>query len=160
MSIYEMESPTSDGLFVKFRGGDKIRLRMFGEPISYTATYPGQEPKVQFASRVLIANKDTKEYDTKLWTFGWTIQKALKELSKDADWGDPTSYDIEITAEGEKLERKYHVIPKPKKDLDEKAKKAISSCEIDMSKALKLTETPAGTTSAGSSDLEDDPFAD
>lgn len=45
------------------------------------------------------------------------IQKAIKDLSKDADWGSPTKYDLLIHAEGDGLNREYTVKPKPARAL-------------------------------------------
>jgi len=42
-----------------------------------------------------------------------TIQKAIRSLAKDQDWGDPTDYDLVIMAKGEKMDREYSVLPKP-----------------------------------------------
>jgi hypothetical protein len=151
MSIYDKEAPSSGGAFIKFKGGDKVRLRMFGTPIEYTAKFKDQDPKIQFASLAIVPNKDTKEYECKLFNFGWMIQKQLAALAKDSDWGDPTQYDVEVVAEGDGMDRKYQVVPKPKKDLDSKAQAAIESCDLDMRKLLKLDDTPH-------SEPEEDPF--
>lgn len=46
-----------------------------------------------------------------------SIQKTIKELAQDEDWGDPRQYDIAITRQGEGLETEYSVVPKPNKPL-------------------------------------------
>jgi len=61
-----------------------------------------------------------------------TIQQAILELYKSEDWGDPKGYDIEITREGEKMETKYHVIPKPPKPLDTVVAEARDSMNVDL----------------------------
>jgi hypothetical protein len=154
MSIYEMDAPqaTGSGKYLKFRDGDKHRVRMFGDPISYEATFEGQDPRVQIASLCLWKNPDTLESEVKVFQFGWTIQKALKALAKDSDWGDPTEFDIEIHATGEKLERKYNVVPKPKKDLTREEKKAIFDCDWD----LKSLVTHGKSTSVPEKDVFED----
>lgn len=47
-----------------------------------------------------------------------SIQEAIYSYAQDEDWGSPDQYDIIITRQGEKLETKYLVTPKPKKELD------------------------------------------
>jgi hypothetical protein len=47
------------------------------------------------------------------------IQKTLRALAKDEDWGSPVmTYDIVVTKTGEKMETKYEVLPKPAKKID------------------------------------------
>lgn len=50
-----------------------------------------------------------------------SIQRALKSIVKDPDWGDPKGsegYDIEVTRSGEMLETEYVVMPKKPTPLD------------------------------------------
>lgn len=155
MSIYDMEAPEGKGgKFLKFKDGDKHRVRLFGDPISYEAHFPNQEPKIQFASLCLFRNKETKENEVKVLQFGWTIQKVLRELVKDDEWGDPKEFDIEISATGEKLERKYTVVPKPKKALDSKEAVLIESCDWNLSEIVKPKDDGVAP------DAEEDIFAD
>lgn len=45
------------------------------------------------------------------------VQEAILNLAKDVDWGSPTKYDIKVTRDGDGLETKYALSPKPQKDL-------------------------------------------
>ena len=156
MSIYEMDAPTGNGgKFLKFKDGDKHRVRLFGSPIHYQAHFPGQEPKTQFATLCLFRNKETKENEVRVLQFGWTIQKALKEFSKDDEWGDPTEFDIEISASGEKLERKYIVVPKPKKPLGKDEQVLVESCDWVLADMVKPKDG-----AAPHQEEEEDIFAD
>lgn len=47
-----------------------------------------------------------------------TVQESILALNKDADWGNPMSYDIKVVREGDGFNTEYAVNPKPKKDLD------------------------------------------
>lgn len=47
-----------------------------------------------------------------------TVQEAILALGYDADWGNPTDYDLKVVREGDGFETKYAVSPKPKKELD------------------------------------------
>jgi hypothetical protein len=150
MSIYDMEAPVGNGgKYLKFKDGDKHRVRLFGDPTSYEAKFPDQDPKIQFASLCIWRNKETKTNEPRVLQFGWTIQKALRELAKDDEWGNPTEFDIEISATGEKLERKYIVLPKPKVALTEAEKKVIAECDWDLAELVKPKDSgtaPAADT--------------
>lgn len=48
------------------------------------------------------------------------IQRTLRSLSKDSDWGTPVqTYDIVVTRTGDGMETKYEARPKPKSKMDE-----------------------------------------
>lgn len=48
------------------------------------------------------------------------IQKTLRALAKDEDWGSPVQkYDIVVTRVGDGMETKYEVLPKPASKMDE-----------------------------------------
>jgi hypothetical protein len=53
------------------------------------------------------------------------IQKAIKALTDDKDWGDPKKFDINITRTGEMLETEYSVMPSPKKVMSKEANASI-----------------------------------
>ena len=57
-----------------------------------------------------------------------SIQKSIKALAADEDWGSPFQYDIVVTKTGQKLDTKYNVQPKPAKKLDE----GIAQLYMDM----------------------------
>lgn len=60
------------------------------------------------------------------------IMKSIKALTSDEDWGDPKTYDIVVTREGEGLETEYQVNPKPKKELDKGITQFYKDLNIDL----------------------------
>ena len=46
------------------------------------------------------------------------IQKTIRALAKDEDWGSPVNFDLVITREGKDLNTTYQVQPKPAKKID------------------------------------------
>lgn len=46
-----------------------------------------------------------------------SVIKAIKALANNPDWGNPFTYDINVTKTGESLKTKYTVQPSPKKPL-------------------------------------------
>jgi len=62
-----------------------------------------------------------------------SIQKTLRALSKDPDWGTPVqTYDLVVTKTGEKLETEYEVLPKPSKKMDEGIVKLYEDMNIKL----------------------------
>lgn len=72
-----------------------------------------------------------------------SIQKAIKALVEDEDWGKPFDYDIKITKEGEDLETRYIINPKPKKAVSKEIMAEFDKTEINLD-ALFTGENPFG----------------
>lgn len=72
-----------------------------------------------------------------------SIQKYIKSLTTDEDWGDPKGYDIVIKREGEGLETEYQVVQKPKKELAKEISTAYKETRINLD-ALYKGEDPFG----------------
>lgn len=60
------------------------------------------------------------------------IKTQLAELSKDADWGHPKTYDIKIIRSGKGLETKYSVTPVPAKPVTDEVKTAFAAAPINL----------------------------
>lgn len=66
------------------------------------------------------------------------IQKTLRSLSADKDWGSPVgTYDIVVTRSGDGLETKYEVLPKPAKPLDPGVKVAYEAMNINLEELFR-----------------------
>ena len=150
MSIYEKEAPKGDGLFIKLDDGDSVKIRMIGGGIDYTRVFNEKEgPKVRFASIVLYRNKLTEANEVKVFEFGWMIQKQLKLLRNNEDWGDLEGYDVTVSREGKDLETKYTITPSPKsiRPLTDAEKELIAEANIDLRAVCKVgvqEDTPDG----------------
>ena len=69
-----------------------------------------------------------------------TIQKPLRALARDKDWGDPkgsSGYDIVVHKSGKGLETEYQVTPKPKKELDKGIVQLNADTYIKLEKLYK-----------------------
>ncbi len=87
-----------------------------------------------------------------------SIQTPLTSLFKNEDWGHPSDYDITINREGEGMETRYSVMPKPHKELSEEIKKAFSSKKVNL-EALFSSDDPFAETKAKESiKVEDLPY--
>lgn len=60
------------------------------------------------------------------------IQKSIKALVSDKDWGSPTGYDLVITKSGQKLETEYQVQPKPAREMDKGVMQVYKDMNINM----------------------------
>lgn len=60
------------------------------------------------------------------------IQKAIKNLVDDPDWGNPMEFDLVVTKIGQKLDTEYQINPKPAKKLDPGIKQLFEDMEIDL----------------------------
>lgn len=141
MSIYDAEAPEGASDYLKIKSGETVRIRMVGTPIQYDDSYEGKA-NVQFASLCLLRDPQTKTSSMKGFRFGWTIQKALRALYKDEEWGDPTGYDVAIHRDGEKLDTKYSVVPKPKGELSKADQELIKACTLDLNKMFVENAKP------------------
>lgn len=62
------------------------------------------------------------------------IQNAIGNLVKNAEWGDPKGYDINISRSGNGLETEYLVNPSPHKEITEEIKVAFVAETINLEK--------------------------
>lgn len=46
------------------------------------------------------------------------VQKSIRALANDVDWGSPINYDLVVTRTGKQLDTEYSVQPKPAKKID------------------------------------------
>lgn len=82
------------------------------------------------------------------------IQKTIRGLSRDEDWGNPTGYDIVITKTGEKMETEYEVKPKPVKPLDAEIAEQYKKLNINL-EALYDGGDPFGAGAEPESEYEE-----
>jgi hypothetical protein len=146
MSIYDKEAPTGDYLNINKLEAKKATVRFFGEPICYEkeTDFDGKkEVKTRFATLLLFRDPKTKTSEVKVYEFGWSVQKVLRQFAQDADLGDPIGYDMTISVEGEKLTTKYTIIPRAVKPLSDDDKDTIKACTIDLRKAVKADDPNA-----------------
>lgn len=86
-----------------------------------------------------------------------SIQKTLRALANNEDWGSPLHYDILVVKSGQKLETEYQVNPIPPRDLDESIVKEYKQSNIDLNK-LYTGEDPFAVTSSNEAiNLDDIP---
>ncbi len=72
-----------------------------------------------------------------------TIQKSIKALLDDKDWGEPENYDIKIIKTGELKETKYQILGVPHSAISEDIKSQYESMKINL-EAVFDGENPFG----------------
>jgi hypothetical protein len=60
------------------------------------------------------------------------VQKKLKALAKDADWGPPFDYDIKVTRSGSGLKTEYEVNPVPHKPVAQEISDQYANTKINL----------------------------
>ena len=70
-----------------------------------------------------------------------TIKKAIFDLYKDSDWGDPKEYDIKISRKKEWDITKYSVVPSNKSEPTKEMMEAYINADIKLEK-LMTNEDP------------------
>jgi hypothetical protein len=78
--------------------------------------YNEPEKQKHFWAFVVFNYQDEKIQILELTQTG--VQKAIKAIVSDEDWGDPKAFDIVVTGEGKGKDRRYQTTPKPHKPLD------------------------------------------
>ena len=71
----------------------------------------GEKPRTRYMLLVL----DRADGVIKQLEVGQMIMKDIQTLAMDADFGDPTKYDIKIQKDGQMRDTRYHVMPAPSK---------------------------------------------
>ena len=149
----EYEVPSKAGSYSKFEDGDN-RFRFLASPIIgwvgwKTQPDGGRKPVRKHMNETISVNEvDNEDQIKHFWAmpvYNYRtdqieileitqkgIQKAIKSLVNDSDWGSPINYDIVINKKGQKLETEYQVMPKPAKQLDPGIKQAFEDMFINL----------------------------
>lgn len=130
------EVPQKSGNYMRFKDGEN-RFRILTSPILGYVWWE-QDGETRKPVRVRMTDKIVTTPESEKAKHFWsmpvynyndesiqileitqaTIQKAIKALAKDKDWGSPVNYDLVVTRSGKELNTEYQVQPKPAKELD------------------------------------------
>ena len=133
--------------YTRFANG-KTRVRMLGTPVFGWETWKDKKPvRFELDQKIpveKIGEDGVKQFMAiKVYNYNLgcvqvmqitqkTILKAIKDYSKNSDYGNPTGYDIEVTKTGEGMGTKYTVIASPPKPLTAEVKKADDETEVEV----------------------------
>ena len=123
-------APKGNSNYMKFEKGEN-KFRILSKPIIGWEDWENKKP-LRFRmnekpDRAIDAQKPIKHF----WAFicfnyskneiqimeitQKSIQSAIEQLAKDADWGSPFEYDIKVIKEGDGMDTEYTINPVPHK---------------------------------------------
>lgn len=150
---YKMPSSGTGRYISSFPQGDTV-VRVLGSAITGFEAWKDNKPH-RFKSLDEIDPTDNWDNDrvSHFWAFVvWDydsgslkimsitqkgIQASIKTLTDDEAWGHPSGYDLTINRQGEGLETKYTVTPKPPSEAPEAALRAFEDETIDLGALYK-----------------------
>lgn len=158
----DYEVPTGNDKYMKFVKGEN-RFRILSSPVLGYETWldegdkriPKRTPMDKpFSTTEIEDPEDIKHFwamvvynyqNKKIQVLEVTqkgIQKTLRALAKDEDWGSPVQkYDVVVTKNGDGMETKYEVLPKPATKMDESIVKQYQDMNIKL-EALFTNDDP------------------
>lgn len=129
----DYEQPKTTSSYMKFQEGEN-RFRILSKPIIGWQDWTEDKKPVRFRFSekpdrpinpkkavkhfwaMIVYNYAAKDVNVLEITQA-TIQSAITNLIKDAEWGEPYNYDIKVTRSGEGMDTEYSVAPSPHKPL-------------------------------------------
>jgi len=119
------DAPATGGSYLKLESGESARFRIMSTPLNFRETFVDKvtgksRTADQWAWAVLYKSTTGSgtdmivNFEAKTFKVGAMIYGAVRDLVRDADWGDPSEYDIEVTRTGEGIKTNYRVLPKSK----------------------------------------------
>ncbi len=157
------EVPTASNGYMKFVKGEN-RFRIMSSPILgyeywITTEDGGRKPvRTRLDEKIDISKVEDQDQVKHFWAmvvYNYNIekiqileitqkgiQKTLRALAKDKDWGSPVqTYDIVVTRNGDGMETKYEVLPKPAKTLPSAITELYKGTQINL-EALFASKDP------------------
>src|SRR3990167_9896089 len=144
----EYEVPAGEDRYMKFEMGEN-KFRILASPILgweyWNADEKGGRKPLRFRmdEEIDVSTLDEPDKAKHFWAMPvWNykqekvqileitqkgIQRTLRALAKDKEWGSPLEYNISVVRTGESLQTVYETMPSPHKPLDEKIKKAYEA---------------------------------
>ena len=113
-SIYQTHKPAggSDGLFLKLKDGDSVKMRIGTPPAIYEQSFTNEDGTVTISTRYAWAVYNRSEERAQVFSQGKSVFNQLADLVD--EWGEPTEFDITVKRTGQQLETRYSVTPAPK----------------------------------------------
>lgn len=161
----DYEVPSAEGGYMKFEQGDN-KFRILASPILgweyWNEDKEGNRKPVRFRmdEKIDISELDEPEGGKHFWAMPvWNfktkrvqileitqkgIQKKLRALTRDKEWGTPLGYNITVIREGDNMmNTEYEVIPSPHSKAPVEAVKQLEEMNLNL-EALFDGEDPFG----------------
>jgi hypothetical protein len=156
----DYEVPETPGKYMKFLKGEN-KFRILSSPImgyewwadeagnvrpQGAKPQKGDKPvRVRMGEEVPMAAADTAKHFWAMGVFNYannsiqvlqitqkTLQRSLKELIRNAKWGNPMAYDLNVTRSGDGLETEYTMMPDPKTEMDQGVLGQYAAMQINL----------------------------
>ncbi len=145
----DYEQPKGASPYMKFQEGEN-RFRILSKPIIGWEDWTEDKKPIRFHFNekpdksinpkkavkhfwaMIVYNYATKDVNILQITQA-TIQAAITNLIKDAEWGAPYDYDLKVTRSGEGMDTEYSVAPSPHKPLTREVIEAFTAkpCSLE-----------------------------
>lgn len=111
-NIYgQYEPPKGSGQFFALEDGKSARVRFQSDPYAYEDSFKQADGTSRISTRYAWVVYNHEEGKAQILKQSGTFFSSLAALAKDADYGDPTEYDVKITRAGTGTETKYTIVP-------------------------------------------------
>lgn len=145
-ALANYQPKNSDGLFLKLKDGDEVKLRVLTlDPVITVNKY--DETKHQFNFVIWNWNLGRAQ----IWSASPGILNRLTKLHRDDDFPALNKMDIKVVATGEMLERRYEINPLPNAQ-------TLTAENVNAAKEINLEERldgNLGRLSQHNDDMED-----
>lgn len=151
-ATHKPESAGGDGLYLKIKPDEIVKLRIATEPAIFESeSKPDENNNTRLSTRYawVVWNQDKQM--AQVLQQSATFFKQLAGFAQDDDYGDPMQYDIKVKRDGEGLETTYQITPSPKKEpLPPAALEAVKNIDL----IEKLEASPFSQRVAWLSDFD------
>src|SRR3990167_2816543 len=146
------EVPAGEGGYMRFEIGEN-KFRILASPIlgyEYWNEVDGNRKPMRFRmdAQIPVSELDKPEEGKHFWAmpiYNYKvkrvqileitqkgIQRTLRALAKDKEWGSPLGYDISVVRTGEGMQTEYETIPSPPKLVGKEVKEAYDKMVINL----------------------------
>jgi|TARA_R100000234_G_scaffold60073_1_gene36397 hypothetical protein len=129
-----------DSTFMRLQKGEN-RFRFLGKPVmGYQYWQDDKCIRIKEASEAPTGEKPQHFWEMPVWCDNMvkvlsitqkTVQKALKDLDGNSEWGNLATYDVIVNRTGDGMETSYTTTPCPKSQLEDVAKQAYAEFKKD-----------------------------
>lgn len=142
---YDYTAPVRSPFLRLKSKGESVKLRIVSDPVKFGNVYHDpktntDKPQEKYAWLVLDRNAGPDdEFPIKIFTGGSQIWGKLKNYVKDADWGDPMTYDLTIVRTETSPSDYYSMVASPnnKGELTTEEMALVMACEIDLADTME-----------------------
>lgn len=112
---YQAPAAEGSGLYHKFEDGVTYTVRLASEPVVYQTEFVAPNGESNTSTKYAWKIWNVEANTAQVMQMPVTAYRQVAAYATDAEYGDPTEYNLRITRTGKAVETKYAVIASPKK---------------------------------------------